>query len=96
MPLSFVLITAIASASGLALIAKDKESTFERRLLHICILLNLFILVAGLYLAQTQRLEPLWITKLSIVIAFVTLNTYAFAKYNILHANLTENRPQLF
>lgn len=94
MPLSFVLITAIASGSGLALMFKNDRS-IERALLYVCVLINLYILLAGLYLAQTRRLEPLWITYLSIAIAFVTLIIYSISKYNLLRSE-TENRPQLF
>lgn len=96
MPLSFVVITAIASGSGLALMFKnDSVRSIERALLYVCVLINLFILFAGLYLAQTRRLEPLWITYLSIAIAFVTLIIYSISKYNLLRSE-SENRPQLF
>ena len=92
MPLSFVLITAIASGSGLALVSKD--SRIIKTTLYLCILVNLFILVAGLYLAFTRRFEPFWITYMSIAIAFATLIVYTMTKYNILQSEI-ENRPQL-
>ena len=92
MPLSFVLITAIAAGSAFLL---PTTSRTERMILILALAINIFILFAGLWLAQMRMLEPYWITYLSIAVALVTLILYLFSKQAAL-AQATENRPQLF
>lgn len=91
MPLSFVVIAFIAATCGLLL---TSTTHVEKLILWALLVTNVYILAAGTYLAVTNKLEPYWITYLSIAVAFSSIIVYSLSKHNLLKS-ATENRPQL-
>ena len=75
MPLSFVIFGAI---SAIAVPYVDPGYDVVANLL---LLLNLLILVFGIYLGITHQGEPFWVTLCSILLGVLSVLFYALVKY---------------